>query len=175
VYSKRKAVLYMASLDTPSMPYLETTLFHGPRNFEPSHRICHLQRNFRISAELQGIWQTLIDRLSINPDSKLTWESALSLMLYKRRCNVSKATAPPVNDLGVLLSLRLLLPLLLLLIQIITRSAAHHVWLSVTDLLQQQARTPRYRRRFERAKKFSKVRLHHRHCDLRLIVIRQTI
>jgi len=48
----------------------------------------------------------------------------------------------PVNDLGVLLSLPLLLPLLYFLIRSITRSAARHVRLGVTDLLQQQARPP---------------------------------
>ena len=65
----------------------------------------------------------------------------------------------PVNDLVVLRSLRPLLPILLL-IRSITRSAAHHVQLGVTDLLQQQARPPRYRHRFERDKNFSKDSLH---------------
>jgi len=84
---------------------------------------------------------------------------------------------PPsaVNDLGVLWSPRPLLPLLLLLIRSITRSVACHVRLGMTDLLQQQARPPRYHCRFEREKNLSKVRLHNRHCDLQLIVIRLTV
>jgi len=45
----------------------------------------------------------------------------------------------PVNDLGVLRSFRPLFPLLLILIRSITRSAARHVRLGATDLLQQQA------------------------------------
>jgi len=62
----------------------------------------------------------------------------------------------PVNDLVVLQSLRPLLPILLL-IRSITRSAAQHVQLGVTDLLQQRARPPRYHHRFERDKNLAKI------------------
>ena len=46
-------------LQTP--PLLGPTVFRVPQNFEPSHGICPLLRNFNITTEYCGIWEMTSD------------------------------------------------------------------------------------------------------------------
>jgi len=150
---------------------LGTTLFRRPRNFEPSHEIFHSPQNFRISTELHVIWHTLIDRLSVNPVNKLMGVCAV-INAYRRRCNVSKAAAvawwlgccalfghhccPSSSEASP--AVLPAMPDSAWLTYCSNKHVLHDIVVDVREI-----------------KNFSKIRLHHRHCDLWLIVIRLTV